>query len=496
MIIERKSACLRVQHRFSLPAIVALLVSCLTWNASVAQDDADAQDDPNKKPDVEMLKCNVKVVDPDGHPVEDATVYCTGLRSREDPGSGHLMFWLMKMKIKTDENGIATMSYPKMIGADQTTGKLTWSVEHPDFANYRDAHSVDDDPAEITLQRGFRIALTAKRASSGENIKKNLYVIASFAGGGKWDLKKNGTLVSATMKQQDGILRVVCFEEGKPTLFSDEIEVKPGDKSRVMLRDIELKAGCRIEGKLADSVERPVKNGYVIASINKTVKSVEGRAIWHWSDEATVEPDGTFVFDSLPMDEVVQMIPICDGWVPAKPKAEDVVALLSIDMDIKRAENLIKQFDATPQLTKTEGKRVSSTLEMVNGPTLTIEVTDEDGQPLKGISLGTSPNQFWFNSGSQILGESMATRKAWELREQNVDLTNYYQSTTSPYRKKTDETGSAVFKNMPHGTHDFYVFGKGLEMSKESETGDRTSTRVTIEAEDQKLTIKMRPKQE
>ena len=296
-----------------------------------------------------MLECNVKVIDPEGHPVEEAIVFSTGLRSRERPGAHLLMDWLMKVRIKTDENGIAKMPYPKFSGKGSTIGTMTWSVQHPDFVNYREDHSVDDDPAEIVLQRGFRIAVSAKRALSGEKIKENLSV-ASFAGGGEWELKKNGMLVSGTVKKQDGVIRVVCFEPGEPTLFSSEIKVKPGDKGRVLLKDIELELGCRLEGKLADSVKRPV-DGYVIAKVIRKPNSVD-RRMRNWSDEAKIEPDGTFVFESLPSDEVVQMIPICDNYVPAKPKAEEILgAMPSLD-EPERVQNQIDHFAATPQVLK------------------------------------------------------------------------------------------------------------------------------------------------
>ena len=276
--------------------VVMTMTLSLGSSALVAQED-DATEKPKKKPDVEMLECKVKVVDPDGHPVEDAVVYCTGLRSKEEQGS-HWGWsdeqWGKVPKIKTDPDGIATMPYPKMLSEEMTTGTMTWSVDHSDFVSYRRDHLVDDDPARIELERGFRIALTTVD-DTGEKITERLYAVGSFAGGGKWEVKENGTLVSGVMKKQDGVLRVVCFQKDKPTLFSDEIEIKPGDKSRVLLKNIQLSLGCRVEGKLDDSVTRPIKNGYVIASINKNPNPSDHRSAWHWSDEAKISKDGTFV---------------------------------------------------------------------------------------------------------------------------------------------------------------------------------------------------------
>jgi hypothetical protein len=493
MTMERKTH-ISVLQTF----IFALLAFCSTWNASVAQDDADTQDDPKKKPDVEMLECNVKVIDPDGHPVEEATVYCTGLRSKEQPGShwGWSGQQLGKVpKIKTDAEGIAKMPYPKMLSDEYTTGEMTWSVEHPDFVNYRRDHSVDDDPAEITMERGFRIALTAVDAS-GEKIKENLYAVASFTGGGEWEVKKNGTLVSSVMKKQDGILRVVCFEENKPTLFSDEIEIKPGDKSRVLLKDIQLSLGCRVEGRLNDEVTRPVKNGYVIANIvklpNRAANLLGRRPSWHWSDEAKISEDGTFVFESLPADVAVQVIPICDGWVPAKPKAEEVLAAIQSE-NPDQVKRMIEAFSATPQVFKIGDGEITANLEMVKGFSVRLKVVDQDDEPLKGIDVGTAPNQYWFNSGSQILGDSYSTRSMWQLKQDGVDLMTHFKSRERPYFGKTDEEGMFVFKNMPPGSHDISARTEGWEMPKDP-MGSRFGKRIQVRDHDRKITIKLYPK--
>jgi len=48
-----------------------------------AQDDRKDSDKPN----IEFLPCTILVVDPDGNPVQKATVYYTGMRTRIEPGS-------------------------------------------------------------------------------------------------------------------------------------------------------------------------------------------------------------------------------------------------------------------------------------------------------------------------------------------------------------------------------------------------------------------------
>jgi hypothetical protein len=471
-------------------AVLVALAFCTASNESTAQDDRDGAD----KPDVEVLECKVKVVDPDGFPVEEATVFCTGLRSKEEQSSH--WGWSEEAfgkapRIKTDAEGIAVMPYPKMISDEQTTAQMTWSVEHPDFVNYRKDHSVDDDPAEIMLERGFRIALTAINAATGEKLKKNLHAVTSFDGGSKWELKKNGMFVSSVMKKQSGIMRVAWFQEDKPTFFSKEIKIEPGDKSRLLLKDVELSVGCRVEGKLNETVTRPVKDGFVIATLVKKPNSHAWNSLW-WSDETKIAEDGTFVFESLPADEAIQMIPICDGFVPAKPKLADVLAALPID-NPDRLKGTIEAFTATPQMVKSDRSKVTTTLAMNKSSSVTVKVVDPDGEPVENVRVATNPNQYWFNGGSQILGKSFPTRKLWKMQQDGIDLTGYFQANGHPYMKTTDKDGIACLNNMPNGFHRIGVYEKEWELRTDPMSGDRVKL-VKVQDKDRSVTVKVFPK--
>ena len=476
--------------------VVMAMTLCFGSSALLAQDDeTTAKEEPKKKPDVEMLECNVKVVDPDGHPVEDAVVYCTGLRSKEEQGTlwgWRDAKWGEVRKIKSDPAGIAKIPYPKMLDYKNTTRKMILKVDHPDFVSYYRDHAVDDDPAKVELERGFRIAVTAVD-DAGKKITQRLHAVGSFAGGSKWEIKKNGTLVSNVMKKQDGILRVVCFRENKTTLFSDEIEIKPGDKSRVLLKDIQLSQGCRVVGRIDDSVTRPIENGYVIAGIRKKPDPNDWRSNWHWSDEARITREGTFVFESLPVNEVIQMIPICDGWVPAKTRVKDVLALLPT-VDPVRIKGLIKSSTSTPQLVKTGEIETAANLSMVKAVTITVKVVDKNGDSLEGISANSSPNQHWFNSGSQILGTSCSSRRVWELQQQGIDLASYFKSNRPKnYFGETDKEGVMHLKNMPPGWQRVFAYCDDLEMRKDPES-ERQEKLVKVGSKDLEITIKLFPK--
>lgn len=174
--------------------LVAATVLLLPWRV-IAQDD-EFQSGDEQQPKIEMLTCNVRVLDPDGNPVEDATVWPTGLRARKNP-SKFIRVWGENHgpvpKRKTDANGLVEMIYPKYSFEKVEVGVVNWSVTHPDFVDFRGDRAVDEDPAEIKLKRGFRVAVTAVNPA-GEKIMEDLYAVISGHANVDWSLKNNGML--------------------------------------------------------------------------------------------------------------------------------------------------------------------------------------------------------------------------------------------------------------------------------------------------------------
>ena len=48
---------------------------------------------------------------------------------------------------------------------------------------------------------------------------------------------------------------------------------------------------------------------------------------------------------------------------------------------------------------------------MEKATSLEITIEDPDGKPIAGAEVMMSPNQYWFNSGSQILGTGYSSRE-------------------------------------------------------------------------------------
>jgi len=400
----------------------------------------------NEKPATErseMLTANVLVLDPDGNPVEGAMVYCTGLRSKVEPGShwGWDDEYGPLPKIQTNAEGIAAMPYPKYLTEKIETGTMTWTVEHPEFVDFREDRSVSDDPAEIRLKRGFKIAVTAVDGESGEVIKTDLYALVSGSSWTKtWKLADNGTLISPVFDHKQSVMRVMRIVKGEPILFSELIPIDSEGKSRVLLRDVKLSKGVRVEGRLADEVSRPVQNGFVTIRLTNQTVPGDRNGLWCWSDSVPIAEDGRFVFVSLP-DGILQMAPICDDWVPLNPTKDEVLQFFPLEA----AAGAGKSF---PQLLRAEvGVVACPVLKMEQATSCEITVLDPDGNPLAGAQVWMGPNQYWFSMGSQILGTSIRTAELLVKASKG----DFEWNRDHRYSAKTDVNGFARIANLPPG---------------------------------------------
>ncbi len=475
-----------IQNCVSRFAVLAIIVGMCFVGGTFAQQDDGKTPKQDESPKVEMLTSELSIVDPDGNPVEDATVYCTGMRTKINPGSH--WGWTPEEhgplpKLKTNAKGIAAMPYPKYVTEKLEIGSMTWTVEHPDFVVFREDRSVAD-PDTIQLQRGFKMAVTAVNEETGEKIKDNLYGVI---GGSRadWQLKNNGMLVSPTFASKPTTVRICCLAEGQPTLFSDAIKVEPGDKSRVLLKDVKLKIGTRVEGKLDDSVERPIKNGFVSVGIVERITTGMGRQRpWSWNDKTPIKEDGTFVFESLPTGEVLQMFPICDDWVPSLPEKEDVLKFFP-DKAVKIGNGF-----ALPQLAMLEGEKVSTILKMDKATSLDIKLVDPEGKPLPGAKVMMWPNQLWFNSGSQMLGAGHASREF----KIGTRAGAFEWDRTMRFSATTDEAGMATIRNLPADGSESIAVDHDLFVQSIANQDSRSQTVDLKLDEPNKITIKMERK--
>jgi hypothetical protein len=475
--LNRQSLILDVTSVALVVAMVVVLVP-----VAIAQDKETKSED-GVQPKVEMLTCNVLILDPYGNPVEGATVSCVQMSTRV--GGGRFWSWSLERhgplpRLTTKKNGIVEMPYPNYAWKNVETGAVMLLVEHPDFVETRRLLSVSDDPAEITLTHGFRIAVTAVNGKTGKRIKNDLFVVIEGPNSSaSWKLAASGMLVSPMLLKFETTMRVCQFVDGQPSLFSDSIEIDPADRGRVLLKNVKLSLGTRVEGRLDESVTRPVKNGSISVSIFR--KRTDQNRTWFWRDQVPIEEDGSFVFESLPSNEVLQMIPICDGWVPPKADESQLTKFFP-----HRLEDLDSPRPG-PQLIELEGAIVEPVLKMAKATSARITVKTQGGDPIPGAKVQTWPFVTWFDGNGQILGTGHSDREFLVKTRAG----GYSRERTHRFSATTGENGVAVIENLPPNTTQSIEVERSVIFKPVSES-DRSVEEVDLKpgvvAE---LTIKM-----
>jgi hypothetical protein len=367
------------------------------------------------------LPIRILIANPDNEPISGATITPVGLRTKAARGAHYS--WTRyhgdAPTSTTGDDGIAEITYPQFVDEKLETGEVTWQVDHEDYVVFRGDAFVDDDPANITLRRGRRIAVAVIDAQTEKRVVSNLFgVLSGSKSENEWKTMRNGLLRSRAVEWNRRTLRIVHLPDDAPAQFSDPIDLNNhGETCRVYLRDIKLHAGTRVQGTIDAQVPRPVTNGVV--SINVTVGSEqeEYQAQNTWTDWTTINKDGTFEFESLPRNALVQMIAVCDGWLSANPQPAD--------LETKELQYSARRFTTIrvlPQLTLLEGDQIAPTINMETSASCRITVINENDQPIEGATVTMWPNQMWLKSGGQIVGDGASLRVAFKMSDEQRKL--------------------------------------------------------------------------
>lgn len=444
-----------------LVAVAAILAAPMCRGQATESTDGDASEKLSPLVPVRILVRNA-----DEQEVAGAKVTPVGLRTKAERAS----HWSWSPKyhgpaptVTTGQDGIAEITYPQFVSEKLETGDVTWQVDHEDYVVFRGDKSVDEDPAVITLQRGRRVAVAAVDAVTKEKITADLYGILSGSGfADEWKQLDNGMIMSRALNWDRRTLRIVNVPPRGAIRFSDPIDLdEHGQKLRVLLRDVELHRGTRLEGILDAAVPRPVVNGIVSVHVivGTELQDYEGRNIW--ADWTKINVDGTFEFESLPRGAAVQMIAVCDGWVSSHPEQADLEKAEVHDDHAQLADTRV-----VPQVAALKDEVINITIKMEMTAQCRARVVDKDGKPVEGAQVMMWPNQIWFGGGSQILGdgyslaaslrmsdEQKAIGWSWEVRQKWVEL-GVLSGGGDRYRTTTNSDGIAQIHTLPGGSPD------------------------------------------
>jgi hypothetical protein len=416
----------------------------------IASDEGDAGKKAGDAPlKIEFLQRQLKVMDSSAEPIKDATVKPYAMRAKANNGTHY--GWSASAHgpqptVTTNARGTATVSIPRFVSEKLEIGQVSWIVDHPDFVTTVVHRDAADDPIEVDLLDGYRIAATAMDPDT-EAVKTDLHAVMSggnWSGARQWPLAKSGILVSRVLGRTRSSVRLIHMPTGKPATFSRLLTVKrPAESDRVFLKRVALEAGTRVEGILDPAVMRPIKNGKVVAHI---VAGADGdqpdrQELWSWYDETTIKEDGSFVFESLPRGDVVQLIALCDGWVSRNPTAEELHAVLPW---LQRA---IGESRTVPQVFTLAADRIAPTIAMERAATCRVKVVGPDGKPLPQVQVAMWPNHIWLRGGSTILGTGHRT--AVFLRQSRSGERQTPRRDRNVFSATTNEQGIAVISNLP-----------------------------------------------
>ena len=243
--------------------LAAFCVGCLAWSDEPAKDPEST--------DVESLTdLVVELKDDAGKPVVGAAVMVYAMRMEETSGHG---YWNHEKlgppkKVLSDEHGVAVVKYPAKVyytPKSMTTRLVTFSVNHSDFVSKVIDFDLGPQQAEVVLKRGCEIQLSAV-GPNGEQVTDFGVMVAGPYAPEYWADDGNGGKRTGAASDGTWQTMLVKPQADNRTLFSTVLPLRVRPSQAVRIRNVKLKPGTVVLGKLSESVPRPVKNGYVITA--------------------------------------------------------------------------------------------------------------------------------------------------------------------------------------------------------------------------------------
>ena len=193
-------------------------------------------------------------------------------------------------------------------------------------------------------------------------------------------------------------LRIVHVPAPGLPLYSDLIDLRLRAENPIRL-DLIMKTGVRVLGHLAEEVPRPVKNGRAVTRI---LHGPTTWGTWKWEAIAPIQADGSFLLESLPADEHLQLIALCDDWVSPSPTLAEAKTYAK--------ENSFSELEYVgpnsrfvyPRLYQLKRPVIHVTVPMRRTATCEVTVDDGAGKPIPDASVEFWPNQIFFNSGRKF----------------------------------------------------------------------------------------------
>jgi hypothetical protein len=402
---------------------------------------------------VETKSLTVQVTSVDGSPLAGATIQPTGMRSREERGSWH--GWGRRpapgiLSGTSDAAGIATITYPAHVRDELTVAVVTATVEHPEYCGAQVEMSVDA-PSPIVLARGTQVRLTASSATNIPFIALHADIADDHRQSHtlKWQRAPGSATIVSFLPDGKYMARLVGRTSngqlyfGAPAIFS-----APSAGSLEFAW--QLKQGSGFNGKLDDSVPRPVRAGWVVAHVTSPtlVRDACNVLALRWYSTADVAEDGTFHLPYLP-EGTLEVIACCDGWV-SKDLYERVI-------DGVRHGQVMPDDRSQPAV-----------LSMERTGDARILVLDPAGQPLADASVNMCPNQS-LGRATSIIGARHKSGDILEAKDAGTIDKLRKEFEMPRFFAQTDASGVVVISGLPPGKHRIFVSSRDCDQPIESD---------------------------
>ncbi len=269
----------------------------------------------------------------------------------------------------------------------------------------------------------------------------------SCRNGNALKLTEDGTFRIPPMAKGPGQFMFIRLDDETPTHFSHIENVEIDGSEAVIKQEVELLPGVRVRGEFSDNVPRPVRNGRV------KVQTISDGETWDevvWFTWAKVAEDGTFVIESWPKDEPMQLVALCDGFIAKSGKKPPMVKPERAGGGYLRAQVFLNP-DASVV-----------TVEMTPMAICNIEAVNGFGRPIKDVDTAANPNIGWWNGGSQIYcwplvnGAQFLLTGKYEIKDGDGIF-------AQPFRGKSDEKGRLSME-LPVGATDLWAGNKRYQL--------------------------------
>ncbi len=438
--------------------IALLLFAAGGWKLAQSRAAAVPESTKAATPAADERPLRVVILDDKGKPLAGATVEPYAFRVKGPKAVDHYGWDRKKRrKFETDQEGAVIIHYPVTAFPEEKlfTGVVSVIASHPDCVPVTADVSVDN-PMAIRLSSGIRLRVVPYAGARKEAVQ-NVVVNLSGDPTARWRTNEDGSLESHQISPGPHLLQCMGRLSSGEIGYSDAMALtatNEGEFGAIEIGDaiengstryvggvtfrVELKPGIRVEGRLDSRVPRPVRNGRVVVSVRPpkfpAFTSADDMAahqkkigrVTFWTSHRAIEPDGSFVFESVPPGEL-DVVAHGDGFV-SRSGGEASNRNGKIGFEVPQA------FALTAAKVR---------IEVETEPTATLDVTvkTREGKPLPGATVYSAAHVIRMQTG--ILG---SINKSSETGFRELPALPEYPTA---YEAKTDANGKALMPNIP-----------------------------------------------